>query len=112
MSVLKKTALIKQANTGSYIKGKWVKDPGNDVTFLGTAQPASGKAMELLKEGKRSSEAIQVFAPIEMDFTPADSEKQVSGDIIVWEGRCYEVQVARKWKVGLETDHWELVATR
>jgi hypothetical protein len=113
MSVFKTTKLTKRPSLGSYVKGKWVKSPGDaaGVQFMGTAQPASGKAMELLPEGKRSSETIQVFAPIEIEFTPADSGKQVGGDIIVWQDRCYEVQVAKKWDNGL-LPHWELIATR
>jgi len=116
MSLLMTTNLVKRSVPGGYAKGKWARrwDDAEDILFKGSAQPASGKTMELLPEGKRSSETILVFAPIGMGFTPADSEKQVCGDLIIWEGRCYEVQAARKWKTDLcpMLDHWELVATR
>jgi hypothetical protein len=120
MSILQTTELIKRMVPGHYEDGSWVKEEPIDTVFWGTAQPATGKALQLLPEGKRSSENIQVFAPMEdannnpLEFTSADSEKKVSGDIIIWEGRCYEIKAAKKWKLQVldEMDHWELVAER
>jgi len=112
MSLFRNTKLVKRSFTsGERVKGSWVEGTAVDTTFEGTAQPASGKAMELLPEGKRSTEAIQVFAPIEIEFTPADDREQRSGDRIIWKGREYEVQVARQYDCGI-IPHWELVAVR
>ena len=94
---------------GAYVKGQWKEGLARDIPFKGTAQPASGRAIELLPEGKRNSDAITVFAPANLKFIPAEPEQQRSGDIIVWEGRNYEVYVVRPWKCGL-IPHWELVA--
>jgi len=96
---------------GTRIKGQWKEGNEKPIPFKGTAQPASGKVMELLPEGKRNSETITVFAPGDMKFIPAEPVEQRSGDIIVWEDRRYEVQVVRPWKCGL-IPHWELVAIR
>jgi hypothetical protein len=96
---------------GTRVKGRWTEGKPDETSFMGTAQPATGKILELLPEGKRSSETILVFAPITMEFTAADSEAQRSGDIIVWEGRRYEVQIVRKYASFL-LSHWELVASR
>jgi hypothetical protein len=111
MSLLKNMPLIKRTYSGSYVKGSWVKGDPVNTDFKGTAQPASGKMLELLPSGKRSTETILVFAPVELEFTSADSEKEVSGDIIVWEGREYEIQAGKPWKNCL-LPHWELLASR
>ena len=95
---------------GEYVKGVWIEGLPITYPFQGTAQPASGKTLELLPEGKRNSETITVFAPIALSFTTAEPRDQRSGDIIQWENREYEVQIAKKWSVGL-LPHWELVAT-
>jgi hypothetical protein len=70
--------------------------------------------MELLPEGKRSSETISVFAPIALEFATADPERQRDGDVIIWKGREYEVQTAGKCDShpAKLLHHWELVATR
>ena len=81
---------------------------------MGNAQPASGKALELLPEGKRNDEALAIRAPVGMKFTAAEPREQRSGDIIVHEEKKYEVQYAKHWKSGLSplVDHWELIVTR
>ena len=114
MSLLRNMPLIKRSYPGKYVNGSWKKGEPVNTPFEGTAQPAPGKAMELLPEGKRSRETILVFAPTDMAFTSADSEKQVTGDIIVWNGTEYEIQALRPWKIGLfpKLDHWELIATK
>jgi hypothetical protein len=111
MSLFKNMPLIKRSYTGERVKDSWVKGAPADTPFMGTAQPASGKALELLPEGKRNTETISVFAPIDLDFTTAGPETQRGGDSVIWQGREYEVQAARKWDGGL-IPHWELAAAR
>jgi hypothetical protein len=112
MSLFASMDLIKRSfSPGNRVKGTFVKGEPTDTAFRGTAQPASGKVMELLPEGKRDTETISVFAPIDLEFTTADLRLQRNGDIIIWDGRLYEVQVVRLWKGGL-LPHWELAATR
>jgi hypothetical protein len=112
MSLFQSMELVKRSfSPGHRVKGSYIKGEAMDTAFWGTAQPASGKVMELLREGKRNTETISVFAPIDLDFTTADPLSQRSGDIIIWEGRQYEVQTASKWNCLLEP-HWDLAATR
>lgn len=96
---------------GSWEKGSFVKGEPVDTLFRGTAQPASGKVLELLPEGKRNSETITVFAPTTLNFTPADPAMQRSGDIIVYKRHEYEVQIARDFRAGI-LPHWEILASR
>ena len=92
-------------------KGKWVEGEKVPVPFGGTAQPASGKAMEILPDGKRNRETITVCTADDLHFTAAEPTLERSGDLIVWEGQEYEVQNAKAWKGGL-LPHWELLCTR
>jgi hypothetical protein len=114
MSLFRSVALIKRSFPGHREKGRWIKEDPVDTPFRGTVRPASGKVMELLPEGKRDTETISVYAPIDLDFTTADAELQRSGDIIIWEGREYEVQIAGKCNShpAKILHHWELAATR
>jgi len=115
MSLFKTVNLIQKTHTpGNYVEGDWIEGTVIENPFRGTAQPATGKVLEVLPEGKRNSEAITVFAPITLQFTPAEPREQRSGDIIVWENREYEIQVAKKYNShpSKTMHHWELVATR
>jgi len=111
MSLLMNMRLAKRSTTGFYEKGQWKKGKPFDTEFWGSAQPASGKVMELLPEGKRNTETVSVFAPIKMDFTSADFDKKTSGDLIIYDDKYYEILIAKKWNVGL-IPHWELVASK
>lgn len=96
---------------GEYVRGRWEEGAETRTPFAGTWQPANGKNMEKLPEGKRSNETYKCFAPIEMEFTAADPEKQVSGDRIEKDGARYEVTLAAKWDNAL-IPHWELLCQR
>jgi len=96
---------------GDWKSGEWVEGEKTETPFYSSWQPARGKTLELLPVGKRSREAYRCFPPIGMCFTSADDEKQVSGDIVIWEGKEYEVSAAAKWNNGLNP-HWELICTR
>lgn len=112
MSLFRSVKLIKVTHApGKWVLGDWEEGESEKTPFSGTWQPASGKTLELLPIGKRSREAYKVFAPIGIDFTAADDEKGVNGDIVIWEEKEYEVSAAAKWNNGLNP-HWELVCTR
>jgi hypothetical protein len=112
MSLFKSVSLIRRRKIGSdYVRGQWVpgEQPG-DTPFTGTWQPASGKTLELLPDGKRSREAFKCFAPLSLDFTPADARSDAEADLVVWQDKEYEVTTAVRWDNGL-MPHWELLCT-
>jgi hypothetical protein len=112
MSIFQNVSLIKVSFThGHREKGSWVEGDRTETPFKGSWQPASGKTLELLPEGKRSREVYKAFAPISLNFTAADAHEGLSGDRVIWEGKEYEVTVAAKWNNGL-LPHWELLCTR
>ena len=112
MSLFKSVSLIRRRKTGSgYVRGQWQDGEPGDTPFLGTWQPASGKTLELLPDGKRSREVFKCFAPLEMEFTAADAHSDAEADSIIWQGKEYEVTTAAKWNNGL-IPHWELLCTR
>lgn len=112
MSLFKKVSLIRRRKAGGCrVKGQWVPGEPSDTDFKGSWQPASGKTLELLPAGKRNREVYKCFAPISLDFTSADDHGEAEADLIVWEGKEYEVTTAAKWDNG-NLPHWELLCTR
>ncbi len=112
MSLLKSISLIRRRKSGGeYVKGQWVPGQPGDIPFMGSWQPASGKTLELLPEGKRSREIFKCFAPLSLDFTSADTKGDAEADFIIWEEKEYEVTSAAKWDNGI-IPHWELLCTR
>jgi hypothetical protein len=112
MSLFKNVALARRKKAGGgYVRGQWVPGNPDDTPFQGTWQPAGGKTLELLPEGKRSREVYKCFAPVALDFTSADAHGEAEADSVVWGGREYEVTTAALWNNGL-IPHWELLCTR
>jgi hypothetical protein len=112
MSLFKSVPLIRRRKTGGdYVRGRWVPGEPADTKFSGTWQPASGKTLELLPEGKRSREVFKCFAPLSLDFTSADINGEKEADSVIWQGKEYEVTTAARWDNGL-MPHWELLCTR
>jgi hypothetical protein len=112
MSLFKNISLIRRRKSGGgYVKGRWIAGEAGDKEFKGTWQPANGKMLELLPEGKRSHEVYKCFAPLDMDFTSADAHGEVGADFVIWQGKEYEVTTAAQWANNL-IPHWELLCTR
>jgi hypothetical protein len=111
MSLFPSVDLIQITYTpGDYVKGRWQEGEGIPHPFQSSWQPASGKALEVLPEGKRRREAYKAYPPIEMEFTAADEAKGVSGDVVIKDGKEYEVSFAAKWDNGL-ISHWKIICT-
>ena len=106
-----KLTKISSSSNGQYVRGRWVESKTEIENFRGTWQPARGRVMELLPEGKRNRETFICYAPIDMEFTSADPESGKSGDLILWEDKLYEVVLSSKWK-NMLINHWELVCVR
>jgi len=111
MSLFPSVDLIQVTHTpGKWVSGRWVEGDEKPIPFQSSWQPASGKALEVLPEGKRSREAYKAYPPIEMEFTAADEERSISGDVVIKDGKKYEVSAAAKWDNGL-IPHWEIICT-
>lgn len=84
------TLTVTRKTPGSYINGKWV--PGSSSTFsIQTSwQPATGKDLEVLEEGKRQTVTYKAY-PVE-EIRAADPLTESEGDMITGlDGYQYEV---------------------
>lgn len=113
MSLFRTVKLTKLSpgNSGKYIKGRWEAGKYIPTIFMGSWQPAPGKVLELLPEGRRNRETFICYAPINISFTAADPETLESADFIYLDKKLYEVTLATMWKNNL-ISHWELTCTR
>lgn len=112
MSLLRTVPLIKvSTGVGTYVNGKWTKGEGVETPFKGTWQPADGRTMELLPEGKRGTETYICYAPLDIPFTVAESETGEESDHILWQGLDFQIVRAEKWNNGL-LPHWKLLCVR
>lgn len=103
--------ILRHKTEGTYVKGVWNECSSIDVNFTGTFQPANGKELELLPEGKRNHSIYKIFANLTNDFTSFDDLKQLEADNIIYNGSTYQVIKVEKWDNGL-IPHWEFYVER
>lgn len=102
MSLFKTVILVKiSQGVGEYVRGKWVEGEGVKTSFQGTWQPASGKQLELLPEGKRDGETYVCYAPIGIEFTTSDPVSGKGCDYVEINDRKFQVVRVSKWNNGV-----------
>lgn len=79
------------SRTGTRVNGKWasVETP---ATFIGSIQPASGKDVALLPEGRRDKGSVKIYSnePLKVSLEGSNT----SGDIVLWQERRWEIITA------------------
>lgn len=93
--------------SGSRVNGIWTPSE-LPATFLGDIQPAVGKDMENLPVGRRDRGAVKIYSNTRLNTSAQGSSN--SGDIVLFQGRRWEVVVEKPWTNEL-LPHWEYYAT-
>jgi hypothetical protein len=93
--------------SGTRVSGVWTPTTVA-ATFLGSVQPAVGKDTDLVPEGRRDKGSVKVYSntPLNVSLEGSDS----SGDIIIWQGRKWEVVTALPNQNGL-IPHFKYMAS-
>lgn len=96
-----------EARTGSHVDGAWVDAAPTTSTAQATVQPARGRDLLRLPEGRRGSEAIRVITPTAL-VVAAGAGNTRRADVIVWNGQRYEVEAVETY----DGAHYDAIAVR
>jgi hypothetical protein len=92
---------------GSYVDGLWVDGGTEQVAFDPVAvMPLTGKEVEVLPEGLRSKNAIQLLSTVQPKA--ADESAGSKGDAFTYDGQTFEVRVVENWSA--LAGYWRAVA--
>lgn len=90
MSTLFPTPIqIKRTSGGSYVRGVWQAGTEQQITTLGSCQPVTGKAIDSLPTNRRDIGQIKVYTDDRL--LVATEGGDTTGDIVVWDGKLWEV---------------------
>lgn len=78
---------------GDYVEGAYVAGETETLTIEASVQPASGKELQRLPEGERTSDYLSVWTQTEL-FGRQESK---SPDRILVDGYTYEVALVNDW---------------
>lgn len=101
------TYVVTRTASGTRTLGRY--SPGAVTTFsvnLGV-EPATGRQLRDLPEGRRGDEALMIFSPVELKTEmPGFEPDQVS-----YQGEQWAVVTSRRWE-GFSEVHYEVMAQR
>lgn len=104
------TLTVKRKAQGQYIRGKWVETEEPDFTIQTSWQPANGKDLETLEEGKRLTGLFKIY-PNKQLFT-ADPKTQRKADIVIGpDGYSYKVITVGDWQNNI-INHYKCMVMR
>lgn len=105
------TYTVTRKPAGSYVAGVWTKgQPSQTLTFsiVASIQPASGKELLRLPEGRRTEETRVVYSKTELQ--PGGQAQPFSADLLTIGGESWEVQNVMPWFDG--TGYWKAIIQR
>jgi hypothetical protein len=80
---------------GQRINGRWVDNSAVTGAVTASVQPAAGESLQLLPEGTRTTDAIEVWGVTEM--RPLRREEGKKATVITWKGRKYSAEYVEDW---------------
>lgn len=108
MSTLFPRTIVVRHRTGSLVKGVWVQGQVESGTFVGSVQPVRGKDLDLLPIGRRDTGSVKVYSNTPLEVASEGGNQP--GDIVVWQGRQWEVVASLPYQNGV-VDHYKYLAT-
>jgi len=92
-----KPVVIQRSKPGAHDEhGRWKEAPTEEISIDAVVQPARGKELQRLPEGRRTSESIKVYTTTPL-FS-AEVEDQNQPDILVWQGKKYQIETIDNWE--------------
>ena len=89
------TIEVLRQSQGSYVKGRWEPGESESLFIKANVQPADGKDLEKLSEGRREHETIKIYSAFEL--RTVDKERQIQPDVVIWKGRRFQIEHVDDW---------------
>ena len=95
---------------GEYVNGRYVPGEKRIVFNMASVQPLSGSEIQMLPEGRRNMEAINIFTELRMFVSDEKNNRKAS--LIEYDGKNYEVHKVDNWAIGTDIPHYEIIAIK
>ena len=97
MSQFREPLTVKRQDAAAvYTDGVGQDGSTSNVPITASVQPLRANEMELLPEGRRDGEAFRLYTSTEL--FPADEKTGKNADVVVYNGREYEVLSCARWQ--------------
>lgn len=99
--------LVTRRAASSFTHGRAQAGPGlPPFTIRASVQPANGRDLQRLPEGRRAIETRVIYSPTQLQVGGQAAE--LEADMVEIEGRLWEVQLAEPWPAA--SGYWRCIA--
>lgn len=109
MSSFRTAFTVKRKAAGTLVKGKLVEGSTSTITIQASVQPMRGKDVDLLPEGRRTSQAVWIYTDTQLQLS--NSTAFTNPDILVAFGSDFEVLSVEPWQSGV-ISHYKCMAVK
>lgn len=86
----------KRRTGGARVRGRSTSPTETDSLIQCTVNPIPGEELEVLPEGERTGEQIRILTTA--DLRSSDETSGELADLVVWEGKTYEVRTVQEYR--------------
>lgn len=86
-------------SSGSWVAGDFIENK-TEIPLNGTIIPMSAKELQMLPEGERNSEWINIYTTEELYTTRLENEAAGTGalsDEVIWNGQAYRIKSVKNY---------------
>jgi len=94
MSMFRSAFTVKRMAAGTWVKGKFTEGAVTSFSIMASVQPLKGKEIELLPEGRRQSQAVNIYTDTQLNTTTATTNP----DILTAFGFDFEILTVEPWQ--------------
>lgn len=100
---------VRRRKRGTYVKGRYVLGPEEEITVGGSLQPTNARELKLPEEGNRLKQYFKFYTD---EIILLDSEKTLAtGDKIYIDGDEYRAMSREPWR-GTDLDYYMTIVWR
>lgn len=106
---------LKRRGSGSYVNGVWTPGVSTDTQIQVNIQPLRGHELFVMPEADRSKEWVKLYTTADIrgisEGTLSNASTPANPDLILWDGRVFEVSKVSTYKMGV-LNHTKAIAAR
>lgn len=109
-SLMTETITVKRRAAGAWTSGVFVPGAETEIQMVASVQPLRANEILQLPEHRRTREAMKVFTHERLHTT--DEKAQTPGDVVLHDGKRFEVHSVENWQIGTALPHYKSVLVK
>jgi hypothetical protein len=104
------TLSVERYGAGSWDTGVFVRGAKTDLSIEASVQPLTPNEVKILPEHRRDSESFKIYT--ETELLISNEINQTPSDVIIRNGKKYEILAVNNWYIGTDIQHYKSIAVK